>query len=83
MGKEHIKISWLDASGEKHPWLTIADYDDPKHPRRKYCFYDKSPHVTWLEGMDYLPDVLSYLWKNVIDVKAITEDGVTIIVEKA
>lgn len=83
MRKEHIKISWLDASGEKHPWLTIADYDDPKHPNRKYCYYERSPWVTWFDDAENLQDVLSYLWKNVIDAKAITEDGVTIIVEKA
>jgi len=82
MKEELLKISYVE-NGEKHEWISVGTYDDPKHPRRKYCYSEGGPWTTWFDGAENLQDCLSWLWKNVIDAKAVIEKNLTIIVEKA
>jgi hypothetical protein len=78
-----IKISWIDGEGKKHEWITVGLYDDPKHPRRKYCFSEGTPCLTWFDDANTLEECIAWLWANKISVDAIMEQNVTVIVEKA
>lgn len=83
MKTELLKIMVVAQDGKKSDWITVGLYDDPDHPRRKYCYRECSPCTIWFDDAQNLQDVLSYLWKNVIDASGIVERGYSIIVEKA
>ena len=83
MKDEILRVSWIDEQGKKHPWIVVGHYDDPKHPRRKYCYQEQNPATIWFDDAENLQDVMSYLWKNVINASVIAERGITIVIEKA
>lgn len=83
MEKDLLNIYWTDAKGEKHLWITVGTYHDPKHPNRKFCYHEQNPQTYWFDDAKNLQDVMAYLWENVISTDAILEKGITITVEKA
>ena len=83
MKDEILRIGWLDENGDKHDWIVVGHYDDPKHPNRKYCYREGSPSTTWFDDAKDLQEVLAYLWKYVINSEPIVSGKCTIVVEKA
>ena len=81
MKDELITISYVE-DGQTHVWLRVGTYDDEKHPNRKYC-YQEGIRVVWFNDAQSVNDVLAYIFRNVVNMEAITEKGITLIIEKA